>query len=269
MLVACACALGSACTLLTGIGDLDVASETSAPPDRSVDEQAPTPRDAAGIVLDTDADAEAAAPRCAPDEFCDDFDDGGLGARWTTIVEEGGTVSLDTTRSVSAPRSLNVVTPSGIDDVFRRAYLFRTVAQPSPIRCTFMMRVNAAYATSVRFIDFFFFRASGPQIPRYELRWGTRGTASAIREDVFFSDGGCGCPRKEQIMPSLPVGQWIRVTLELSFSSATVSYDGGVVYSSSFAGFTPATLGIAIGTDHKDAIATNVSFDDLVCDTSP
>lgn len=260
--------------MLSGADALSLGDATETDPDDPVGDGSTLQRTEGGdpqndAAVEADATTDGGVTGC-PGDFCDDFDEGAVGAKWNEAVILGGAVAYDDGGYVSAPQSLRASVPSGTDNVVRRAYLRKNLPVPTSIRCSFSIKINSAYAAGVRYMDFFKLRAEAPNIEEYELRWGVRTGMSALREDVFFSDGGCDCPRKSNDqMPALPVGQWVRVMLETNFTIATVSYDDVQVYSSTFAGFSPTALAIVLGVEHKDKLAMDAQFDDLVCDTTP
>ncbi len=108
--VALSCTTIASCASLSDLtagrrdaGSCEAASGCGEPKDSAAD--------SADAAVEEAGDApaeETAPPFCQGHAFCDDFDTGALGAKWSGIKQSGGMLSLDGAESVSAPQSLRV-----------------------------------------------------------------------------------------------------------------------------------------------------------------
>jgi hypothetical protein len=201
--------------------------------------------------------------------FCDDFDEGGLGAKWTSKeVTNGGLLELGGPAR-SAPNALRThfSITSGPSD--RIAILERDLGAGSHLRCDVSIFVESPPSSS--FIDVLRIRTTAPDVTDYNLLFGLNPAGGAtFREDIYFGDGGCGCPRKDSKPPPLPLAQWVRLSIETDFTNASLAYDGQVVSAAPFAAFKPSSnVFVAIGSIAYQAQPSVVLFDDLSCTLAP
>jgi hypothetical protein len=251
-LAAAALAVATACSLV-----VDTDGLSGGGPDASA-EDAPVPGDASA-----DATPAPDAGRCDAD-FCDDFDEGVLGARWSRVVAQRGTIAFDTTSFRSAPRSFRATTQADAGEA--TAYLaYDLPSVPKAIECSFSLRVNAPDGGTVGYADVFQFAAVGPGIGEYQLRLGFFQGQPSVREDVYFDDAACGCPRKDVDLPPIAPGAWLRVTMATDFTTLTVTYADAQVYKGPFTGFTPTAVSVILGLEDFSRRSADVQYDDLAC----
>jgi hypothetical protein len=252
----------AACSLLVSTSDLSDgqrgADPDAAPSDALADSPAPT----------SDAGSDGEAGSCPPGGFCDDFDQAELGATWDTkVIESGSAVSLDKVDFKSGPSSFHA--RSGLRSVASASAALVKVfpGVPKSVRCSFWLRVNNVSWDPQAPIDFFQIRATAPGGNDYELRLGTRGAVTGVREDIDFPDGGCGCPRTSSDTEAIPVGTWVRVQVDTNLSAVSVSYDGRTVLSTTFPGVAYTSLSLFLGLESfSDKVFGDVLYDDLVCE---
>jgi hypothetical protein len=258
-------AAGAACSLFTDFSGLDdPPAGVDAAADTDVTSNDATSENVTAIDASTDVDG---AVGCPSGSFCDDFNEGMLGAKWNDLTVEGtGVVAFDEKDFQSAPRSLRTTVDGSPNTTTRTAYLRRnnlTLAKKA--RCTFDVRVNGTGEADYH-VDFFQFKAAGPQIQNYSLRLYLLDDESAMREDFVLSDGGCLCPKQYQVFNAIPRNKWTKVVVETDFNEATVYYDGALVFKKPFGGFTPSTLGVVVGIQTYSRFAWDVQYDDVRCD---
>jgi hypothetical protein len=261
-LVCLACVVSSGCSLL-----LDTSSFTdgAGPPGGTAD------GGDAGIGLPADASTDSAAgdARQCDATFCDDFDQGALGSTWNRIeLGGGGTIEDETTVLVSPPRAFRAKAPAAAQS--STAYLERILPTGTGVRCSFSFRPNLSPAGADHHIDFAQLIATGPGVDGYVLLLSVRAPGTGIREDVTFVDGGCGCPRRQLVIPAtLPTSRWSTVTIDTNFIEVLVSVDGAPVSKERFIGFVPTTLGLRLGLENRSNINADVQYDNLVCAVTP
>ncbi|MBX3233775.1 MAG: hypothetical protein KIT84_09090 [Labilithrix sp.] len=254
----------TACTLFN---DLDgfaepVAAPADAPPDAPADAIAIADADAGPA-----APADAAPDRCAGD-FCDDFDEGGIGGAWTAVRAANGAVDYDTELFVSPPRALRVVTGTG-GSAIPTAYLERAIGfVPASLSCTFQVRPNTTRTIDSP-LDFFQVIGTAPGVENFEVKIAIAQRVEGwARIDVNFADGGCGCPLPgaTTFVDAPPVGVWTKVQVDYDFTDLVLRYADRIVYSAPLPlGFVPAEARIALGVMDFGRAGSDVSYDDLVC----
>jgi len=237
----------------------------------------PTPDASGDATGDRTAQAESGADTSAPIDagktceatFCDDFDEGGIGARWTSKdIQNGGLLDLGTP-AVSAPNALRTRFATSTAMTDRVALLERDLGMGTHLRCDFSMFLETRPSTS--FVDLFRIRTTAPGVNEYNLFFGVNAsTGATFREDLYLTDGGCGCPRKEANPPTLLASRWVRVSVETDFATASLAYDGVVVSAGSFGGFAPGSnIFVALGTVAYQQQPSVVLFDDFSCTLGP
>lgn len=250
---------------------VDTSGLSGGPADAAL--EASSPGDAAPDVVDVPDAADAADAAdgggICDASFCDDFDDGPLGARWTSMdIGTSGVLSL-ATPAVSAPNSLRAVLLDALTDDDAYAFVDKDLGPGKAVRCEFSVFLTTR-PTDNNHTDLFRIRASGADVKDYQLWFGVTNIDATFREDVFFPDGGCDCPRQDVGPDSFPDARWVRVTVESNFKTATVRYDGTVVASGSLGGFIPTgRLSVALGVGGYAGHRTDVLFDDFVCTVTP
>jgi len=253
--------VAAACTLAVSVDGLTGGASDGGVDAPGVPEAAPgTPE--AGLDAAVEAsDAIAATDACDAD-FCDDFDDGPLGARWSRVVHsDGGSIALDTTAFRSPPNSL--LTSLG-DGGAEAAYLQLDLGAAKLVKCRMNVFVLATGSTSL--LDFFTLDVSGPQT--YSLKAAFTPTASSLRDDVFLPDGGCLCPREEPKGPLIPLSQWVAVEVEVDFSKATLRANGVTLATETLLESTPTAVTMKVGQYSYGANPWTMRFDDLSCTLS-
>lgn len=253
---------GAGCSLFVDTSDL--AGDLAA--DASSDVQGER---ASGEGGDSSARVDADGGKACDATFCDDFDDGALGATWTsTTLTKSGVLELGATAH-SAPNALRARFETSTPQGDRDAFLEKDLGRGTRLRCDFFVFVEVPPESD--FVDIVRVRTTAAGVADYNLLFGVSPVGGAtFREDLFLTDGGCGCPRKEASPPAVPLSRWVAVTLETDFATASLSYDGRVVAAGPFAGFTPSSnVFVAIGTRAYKQQPSVVLFDDVSCSLAP
>jgi hypothetical protein len=258
--VALALASGAACSLAV---DSDGLTGATARPDAALDGPAegtaPAP-DAAGDAAG-DATPASDAGRACDASFCDDFDEGVLGARWTGLQQNGGSLSLDPGAAVSAPRSLLVRLPLGPTN--RGVSLAKEFPRAGGLRCALSLRVDAPTAASSH-VYYAQIRILSPDVSLRVLALGTRPGSSVFEDFTAFPDGG-ERSNVQQLAP-IAAGQWVRVEIETTYSTARVVVDGVPAVAVNIPPSTGTTVAFDLGAAYySDSAPATLRFDDVVC----
>ena len=183
-------------------------------------------------------------------------------------MESGGAIE-STSSALSPPNALRIrLVDVGGSPSDRTGALERDLGPARAVRCSFSTFI--ASGPSADFIDMVRIRTRGAGLLDYQLLFAVDPKATFLRDDAYFADGGCGCPANAKNTPPIAHDRWVRVALETDFKTATLSFDGSVVLSTSFVGFVPtANVLFALGAHGYGKAASDFRFDDVVCTTSP
>lgn len=171
----------------------------------------------------TDAPLDGSLPCGVPHTFCDDFDDGGLGARWDMQRTVQGSLALDTTVSVSPSRSMLVTANPG--DASGESYdiaLYKNFSGSfSSIHCELDVMTDSAAAPQTAAA--FSINVSASAGSDYLILWD-------IDQARLYQEFD---PKLTYEPISLPTsGKWTRVAVELKLNPdagvglLTLWYDG-------------------------------------------
>lgn len=250
------------CTLLTNLDGLDDVAQSPTPPDATPNTDAERNTDAGGLPSDAGADA------CPG--FCDGFDDGALGARWSRVAVSGGSIEVDAKDYRSASRSFRSRANAGQGT--RYAVLGLNVERlPSSVRCSFAVWLREDVSpTASQWLDVFRIVGEAPGVSSYSLVFGTRQRRqSGVRIDIAYADGGVEYPRTVStptVMQPLRADTWMVVEVETDFRAVSVRFDGVEVISGPFDfGLSPTTAGISLGVHTTAPKEADALFDDLQC----
>ncbi len=215
--------------------------------------------------LDAATDALAADGGIVCDAtFCDDFDDGPVGAKWSRAIVNKGSIDL-ATKYTSAPSALRArfFGSDSTDD--RYAMLERDLGTGTRVRCDFSMSVTARADRDVN--DPFRIRTTAPGVSDYLLYLVLPAAGGiALADDIQYSDGGCACPQRLTSFDSFPIGAWRRITIETDFTTATLSVDGAVVVTNTFGPIVPnGPIVVGLGGRAFSSITSETLFDDFSC----
>jgi hypothetical protein len=220
--------------------------------------------------LDASASPDADAGNECKATFCDDFDRTPLGATWTSkLVTNGGVLELASPgRSPPNAFRARFSTSTSTDDRF--AFLERELGAGSRLSCEFSMFLEVPPQKG-GFIDVFRVHTTGPNVSEYLILLGIDGDGDAtLREDLFYGDGGCGCPRTQSSPASLGDPRWIRVGIETDFVTASVAFDGATVIAGKYGGFKPTSnISVAVGSLAYRQQESVVLIDDFSCTLLP
>jgi len=203
-----------------------------------------------------DALVETSAPSGCDASFCDDFDDGGLGARWDQVIGDAGWLSLDAP-ALSPPRSLAAGSDGGVGFEFLEKFLTPT----QRLHCTFQLMVDTM---PTDYVDIFTIDHPGSTFVSSDTIFYIGQPGAAMREDVYELDGGCACPFVESTSTPFATGFWAPVDILYDFQTVTWSING-IQQQNAVRATTPRTLAISLGIRVDGAQSVSYHVDDLVC----
>lgn len=279
-LVVGASVLVAAC-LLPELADLggSGAQDASTAGDASFDAMVPDAKPNGDAAAPDAPSGDGAASVCPDASFCDDFDNGPLGGKWSgqTIVD--GVLALET-GGLSAPNLLraSLVTPTGS---VRRAGLTKTynvTTAPKRIVCAVSAKVVVRPTSSGQDLQLLEIYEQGSTFDDFFVKITSSGTY--LHEEFTGADGGPSSVSKSLTTANggIGIGTWTRLTLDVNFqtkaASLTILPSGGSASTISMTATTPATgvksydLNLAEPDDH-DTDPSTIQYDDFRCDFTP
>ena len=246
------------CSLLVDTSGLSGSAAEDAASDRAV------PNEGGALDAGAEATSSSDAGRTCDATFCDDFDDGPLGAKWTkTTLAGGGTLEL-ATPARSLPNALRAQFHGVSSPQDRYAMLEQDLGLGKSVRCDFSIYV--ASRPNMDLDDVFRIRTRGPGVGDFLLYFAVSTGGGSLADDIAYPDGGCACPQKYVPFTQLPVSSWAHVTVETNFSTATVTVDGTMVVSDTFGPIVPnEPIVVGLGGRAFSSITSDVLFDDFSC----
>ncbi|MGH7283343.1 MAG: hypothetical protein ACRELY_17590, partial [Polyangiaceae bacterium] len=142
--------LAGGCSLfvdLDGLDARDAGGSDALAPDA-------TPNEAAASDAGDSGNADASHFTC-PDAslVCDDFDESPLGARWSAVTVQNGTLAIDDAEWFSPPNSLLITLPDNSGGLLRYNRLELDVSDLPSIDCQFEVRLDATDSTDGSDVD--------------------------------------------------------------------------------------------------------------------
>jgi hypothetical protein len=207
-------------------------------------------------------DAATAFCARASHVFCDDFDDGELGARWTSLVQGAVTVGFDTGDYRSAPRSLRLTVPSAPDGGSKRpaTYLQTAVAPSQTLSIGFDVVATPLTSGAVALLVISL-EPAPDGFTSYTLELALATGAGLLFQE---QNGAVSTP-----VP-LSVSSWTTVALKLDLTSGTaqiVDGSGAEIFHKSIAVATSKGARISLGVPYLDSTAAfSAKFDDVFVD---
>jgi hypothetical protein len=215
----------------------------------------------AGGDVGGDASGDAGVSCVAPD-FCDDFDQGALGAKWTNASVAGGQIALDTTAPVSPPNAfLATLDPSdGGSD--RTALLVEDFPAATEIDCTFEVNVRQEGDARMRFFSIF---VTNPEFAAYEMNvWIDPASTPSFEEWFIAVDGGQAV--NSHPLPAFSTGSWTKVEVDVVYGNTVrVLVDGVLAGSVGAVAQAPQAEQLYFGARSTGIAGWSVLLDDLAC----
>jgi hypothetical protein len=269
ILAAAAVSAAAACSLLVDTNGLSGADDAGA--DAILAPPPPNPPPASA-----DGAPDAPGARVCDATFCDDFDDGSLGARWTSVnVDNGAMLTLDDA-GLSPPFALGVHLPTrATTSPSRAAQLVKRFSPfPQKLLCTAQIFVQGG-VTSGEGYGLFIARPSPNGGPwSFEVKIHPTNTIQS-EEAYALPDGGKTLQTTK--LSTIAVGAWVALAIELDWptqaivtvagSSSTIPFASGPE-STDEGGATALDVGLGEDSD-GDLPAFDALFDDFACTLTP
>ncbi len=217
------------------------------------------------------SDAGAPDARSCPDgSFCDDFDDGPVGAKWGTKQEIDGLLSL-VDAGVSKPNALQMefLPPTTTE---RRAYLAKSFSLTAHTHVVCSVRVNPLVRTTGSGQDYQLLLLSERGTGYGSVYVKLTPTATDLIEE-HPGDGGAARNLKflTTATGGIATGSWSTLVLDVSYTNAiaTLTVTGTTTTSITIPLVPPAkptAIDVSLGDDgDTDTDVSRTLFDDLVC----
>ena len=282
---------GSGCSLLIDLSDTTGGSSDAAPDasdarDAASSDAADSASSDAGNA-NRDAGVEADAPVHSPGTwcatsapslwFCDDFDDGALGARWTgATLQVAGAATLSTTNRSSAPNGFDVACPALTPSTFLTEALTESIPAAAKVTVAFDFDPLAFPADGHGGTLYLATLTQGPGTPRNAIQFRAGTTLVDLQEQVILASGaiksGTGMWASSTLIPT---GGWTRVEMAVDFAAtpvtATLRLGGQTVATASLdASWTRAATTFYLGDWYiAGTPAFHVAYDNVTIDVAP
>jgi len=222
--------------------------------------------DATNDAPPSDAGLDVKASPCATQHtFCDDFDDGSLGATWDNIDNSGGTLS-QTTSSVSAPYAFQAQVPGGGGHPYAVLQKYFPASQHVHFECDLMIVGSQTTNFEIDYFDWAF-KPTGYTYGNFNLeRFNGGGTV----EEIATPNGAdASAYHDENIAEQLTSWKHLVVDIDYTKATFTMSVDGATVDAMSM---TPplasAQATLAVGVTYTGGLTSqwSVLTDNVVVD---
>jgi hypothetical protein len=166
--------------------------------------------------------------------FCDDFDKGSLGARWSTLNVTGGTLAETDASFVSPPNSLdetiNRLQTGDPINVALRQQLNTVPSLPKTVLFGFSiepLQIDPSPQGAVVLAALDFLDDAMPSSNRYsiELSINVQNAAAAmvLAEQTGFSDGGTGAYLSHPLTQPLAMNAWTDLLITITWKAPTTA----------------------------------------------
>jgi hypothetical protein len=196
--------------------------------------------------------------------FCDDFDDGILGGRWSDSGATSGAVIELVEGGVSAPLAFRAASPGGIANT--QALLAKFIGRRRAVRCELDLQIVAPSASGE--VDYLSFVSRTADVSLYQVYFAVFDGTWNVAEFARGADGGRILDRAKD-MPAPPVNRWTHVVFETDGNEASISFDGTKVATlSALSAIPPDGREIQIGITFASSASTASSalYDNVACD---
>jgi hypothetical protein len=219
LLVAPLAVAAGGCSLLIDLSDTTGGSGAAAAPDASTR-------------FDASAASDAARPAYPPGSwcamnaqalfFCDDFDDGPLGARWTgATLQVSGAATLSTTNRSSPPNGFDIQCPALTPSTFLLEVLTESIPAASKVTVAFDFDPIAFPADGHGGTLYLATLTQGPGTPRNAIQFRAGTALADLQEQVITASGsiksGTGMWESATFVQE---GAWTRVEMTLDFTTS-------------------------------------------------
>ncbi len=186
----------------------------------------------AGGAATVDGSAEAGTPRYPPGSwcaenasslfFCDDFDDGPLGARWTgTALQVSGAGSLSALNYRSPPYGFDVACPALMPSTFLTEVLTETIPPATRVALAFDFNPLMFPADGHGGTLYLATMTQGPGTPRSAIQFRAGTSLTDLQEQVVLESGAIKSGTGQwESATYVQAGTWTRVEIDLDFTTS-------------------------------------------------
>jgi hypothetical protein len=219
LLVAALGIAAGGCSLLIDLSDTTGGEGGAAAPDAGANVEASDAPDAARPAYPPGSWCATNAPALF---FCDDFDDGPLGARWTgTTLQVSGAATLSTTNRSSPPNGFDIQCPALTPSTFLLEVLTESIPAASKVTLAFDFDPIAFPADGQGGTLYLATFTQGPGTPRNAIQFRAGTALADLQEQVITASGSIqsGTGMWESATFVQP-GAWTRVEMTVDFTTS-------------------------------------------------
>ncbi len=209
--------------------------------------------------------------------FCDDFDEGALGARWTgATLQVSGAATLSTASPSSTPNAFDIACPALTPSTFLTEALTESIPAASRVTMAFDFDPLAFPADGHGGTLYLATMTQGPGTPRNAIQFRAGTALVDLQEQVIAATGaiksGTGMWASTTLVPS---GSWTRIELVVDFTTspakATLRLAGQTVATGTLdATWTRAPATFYLGDWYiPTEPAFHVAYDNVTIDVEP
>lgn len=154
--------------------------------------------------------------------FCDDFDDGPLGSRWTSAtLQVSGAATLSSKSERSAPYGFDIACPSLMPSTFLMEVLTESIPAASRVAVAFDFDPVALPADGHGGVLYLATITQGPGTPRWAIQFRAGTSLADLQEQVILASGAVkgGTGQWESSTP-VQLGTWTRVEMDVDFTTS-------------------------------------------------
>jgi len=213
--------------------------------------------------------AGGSKPLCVPPQFCDDFDSGAIGSKWSGATSLSAELTLDTATYVSPPNGFRATLDAANPAQERTGYLNHKFAAAKKITCEFdFYQAVKTDGEDVRFVQIL--PDLTPPLTSYNFNLWMRGDGTGQIEEWACFDSTCTDSFIHQApFTGYAFQKWIHLVLELTYGgSAVLTIDGGLAASLALYDQAPPAETFFLGAQSTGVGPFSFVFDNVVCDSS-
>ena len=179
----------------------------------------------------SDANVADAAHFTCPDAsiVCDDFDDTALGAKWSKVTIQNGTLGIDNSASFSPPNSLLITLPDNPGGLTRYNKLDEDIGNLKSVDCELEIRLDATDDTGGYDVRPFAFALYPPGFNNYDIHVNMARAEFSFEQNTDNGMDGGNLSRTDNFAP-VTIGQWQRMRVATDFQTVQIYIDGAKVY---------------------------------------
>ena len=208
----------------------------------------------------------AVSPCASAHAFCDDFDQGALGARWDDRNVTGGPLDVDDASFRSPPFAFRARSPA--QAAARSVVLYKKLPDPSAgkLRCELdvLLRQRAGGAA-----DVFELRLSAdPAGTFYYAYLQATDAGTLVGQELAFPDGGK--TTSLNAVTDVQNGAWHHLRFDTDWKTISFAFDGQPAHVETMSLATGTAPQLAVGLVYTEGGGPfDFLFDDVACDTVP